>query len=58
MPGLCLTLPQACRLWRIEAAACAGILDMLVAEHFLRRTPTGSFIADTLNRENGQLDAR
>jgi len=45
MPGLSLTTRQACRLWQIDAAACGRILDALVAEHFLRRTPSGAFIA-------------
>ena len=43
MPGLCLTLPQACRLWQIEAGATAAILDGLVAEGFLRRTARDAF---------------
>ena len=45
MPGLCLTVHQACRLWQIEKAACTRILDVLVAEGFLTRTLTGAFIA-------------
>ena len=44
MPGLCLTLQQACRLWQIDADRCTRILDVLVAESFLRRTATGAFI--------------
>jgi hypothetical protein len=38
MPGLCLTLPQVCRLWQIEPSQCRSILDSLVAEKFLSRT--------------------
>ena len=43
MPGLLLTLPQACRLWQIDPMATAGILEDLVAEGFLRRTSGGAF---------------
>jgi DNA-binding NtrC family response regulator len=44
MPGLCLTIPQACRLWQIDTGTCTQILDVLVAERFLTRTPKGAFI--------------
>jgi len=36
LPGLALTLPQARRLWALEACACSDMLDALVAEGFLR----------------------
>ena len=45
MPGLCLTLPEASRLWQIDRTACTRILEGLVAEKFLSRTPTGAFVA-------------
>ena len=45
MPGLCLTLPQACRLWQLDVRTSASILDALVAEGFLRRTSQGGFRA-------------
>jgi hypothetical protein len=35
MPGLKLTLPQACRLFNIERGRCEGALDALVCEGFL-----------------------
>ena len=44
MPGLCLTLPQACRLWHMDPKTCTRILEGLVAERFLRRTATAAFI--------------
>ena len=50
MPGLCLSVQQACRLWQIEATHCTRILDGLVAERFLRRTATGAFIAEVPSR--------
>ena len=45
MPGLCLTLRQACRLWQMDPADCTRVLDALVAERFLIRTPAGTYIA-------------
>jgi DNA-binding IclR family transcriptional regulator len=50
MPGLCLTAQQACRLWQIDPATCTRILEGLVEERFLRRTPAGAFIAAALGR--------
>jgi hypothetical protein len=37
MPGLQLTLAQACRLWNTDANSGAQALDTLVARAFLRR---------------------
>ena len=37
MPGLQLTLAQACRLWNLSLAAGQQVLDGLVADAFLRR---------------------
>ena len=48
MPGLCLTLQQACRLWHINPTDCARILELLVAQHVLKRSATGVFIAEDL----------
>jgi hypothetical protein len=36
MPGLRLTLEQACRLWNADAAASRDVLNQLVDEQFLR----------------------
>jgi hypothetical protein len=44
MPGLSLTVPQACRLWQIDPATCERILNALAAERFLARTSAGAFI--------------
>ena len=35
MPGTCLTLSQACRLWTAERTECRVVLDQLVTEGFL-----------------------
>jgi hypothetical protein len=43
MPGMHLTLRQACRLWHLEGALCATLLEDLVADRFLRRTPRGTY---------------
>ena len=39
MPGLQLTIPQACRLWQLDRATCEAVLGHLVGTRFLRRTP-------------------
>jgi hypothetical protein len=44
MPGLCVTLSQACRLWHLDRQTCNTILDELVRDHFLRQTPKGLFV--------------
>jgi hypothetical protein len=36
MPGLRLTLAQACRLWNVDAATSQDVLNQLVHEQFLR----------------------
>jgi len=45
MPGLRLTLAQACRLWQVDAPTCEGLLDTLIRQHFLARTRDGAYIA-------------
>jgi hypothetical protein len=44
MPGLRLTLPQACRLWQIDAVTCEAVLHGLLEERFLARTNDGAFV--------------
>jgi Fic family protein len=43
MPGLCLTLPQAQRLWNLDRATCAAVLQRLVESGFLSRTEEGAY---------------
>jgi hypothetical protein len=43
MPGLSLTLAQACRLWSLEAATCADVLSHLVNTGFLCQRADGAF---------------
>jgi hypothetical protein len=45
MPGLRLTFAQACRLWQIDSATCAMLLEQLVRETFLYKTADGAYIA-------------
>src|SRR4051812_43942154 len=44
MPGLCLTIEQAQRLWSVEPHTCEALLRSLVESRFLRRTDRGLFI--------------
>jgi hypothetical protein len=41
MPCLCLTLPQAARLWGLDLDTCQRVLDSLSAGGFLRYCPRG-----------------
>jgi hypothetical protein len=45
MPGLRLTVAQACRLWQLDVVLCAQVFDHLVSEGFLLQTSTGFYIA-------------
>jgi hypothetical protein len=44
MPGLQLTPAQACRLWQVDAATCATVLEQLVREALLHRTDNGAYV--------------
>jgi hypothetical protein len=46
MPGLCLTIPQAQRLWRLDRAECKAVFDALLESHFLTRTSSGAFFRE------------
>ena len=41
MPGLTLTLAQACRLWSLDAPVCVDVLSQLVESGFLSRKADG-----------------
>ena len=45
MPGLRLTISQACRLWQVETSTCERLLEQLVREGFLYKTDNGAYIA-------------
>jgi hypothetical protein len=42
MPGLRLTPAQATRLWGMEQATCAAVIERLVATDYLRWTNAGA----------------
>jgi hypothetical protein len=42
MPGLHLTLPQAERLWGVDAEVCRRVVEALVGAEFLRCTSAGT----------------
>jgi hypothetical protein len=45
MPGLSLTLPQACRLWQLDAATCAAVLQQMIDARILYRTSDNRYLA-------------
>lgn len=45
MPGMQLRLNQACRLWQVDPATCAAVLEHLVQQRVLYRTPEGAYAA-------------
>jgi hypothetical protein len=47
MPGLNVTIPQACRLWSIDRPRCAHLLDTLRASGFLRKSGEAYLRADS-----------
>ena len=44
MPGLCLTIEQAQRLWSVERRTCETLLKSLTDSRFLHRTDRGLFV--------------
>jgi hypothetical protein len=44
MPGLRLLLPEAARLFGLRTVTCAIVLNDLVREGALRRTPEGHYV--------------
>ena len=44
MPGLCLTKPQARRLWNLDAMTTEAVLQRLETSGFLRQTRAGAYI--------------
>jgi hypothetical protein len=48
MPGLCLTLPQAMRLWSLDRSVCARALKTLVRRGVLQLSPDGMYRAARL----------
>ena len=44
MPGLGLSLPQAQRLWSLDAVECALLLDTLLTTGFLEKRADGRYV--------------
>jgi hypothetical protein len=44
MPGLQLTVPQAARLWGLDAGSSRQVIDALVEGSFLRWTDRGTVV--------------
>jgi hypothetical protein len=44
MPGLCLTIDQAQRMWSLERRMCEALLRALTDSKFLCRTDAGLFV--------------
>jgi len=45
MPGLRVTLAQACRLWQVDTTTCEELLGHLVRDGFLSKTDSGFYLA-------------
>lgn len=54
MPGLRLTLTQACRLWQLDASTCEALLEQLVRESFLYKSDNGAYIALPIFRQQSK----
>ncbi len=52
VPGMCLTLAQAARLFDLDIVVCGRILAELMETGLLRLTPTGQYV----NRQIMPLD--
>ena len=44
MPGMCVTQPQAQRLWGLDSTTCSFVLTTLIERGILRRTPRGTYV--------------
>jgi hypothetical protein len=44
MPGLCLTLAQAARLWTLDRSTCELVLTNLIERRILKRAPNGTYV--------------
>ena len=51
MPGLCLHLNQAARLFGLRRRTCEVVLEDLVAQGKLRRASDGQFVGGQLDRQ-------
>jgi hypothetical protein len=50
MPGLRLTIAQACRLWDVDLSTCETLFEQLVRDGFLYKTASSAYIAQPTTR--------
>lgn len=58
MPGLCLTVSQASRLWGLDLVVCDALLTSLAAGGFLRQTAAGAFRLSSTDQAIPRLSQR
>jgi hypothetical protein len=51
MPGLGLTLSQACRLWHVDVSTCEMLFEQLVLDGFLYKTEKNAYMAQPTTRK-------
>jgi hypothetical protein len=44
MPGLCVTAPQAERLWGLDSTTCGFVLLTLIQRGILKQTASGTYV--------------
>jgi len=54
MPGLQVSLAQACRLWGLDRSACEAYLQVLLEEGFLACRRDGRYLRCDLNSPGGK----
>jgi hypothetical protein len=54
MPGLRVTLAQACRLWQVDVSTCEMLFDYLIRVGFLSKTDSGFYIAAVTTRRRSR----
>ena len=54
MPGLRVTLAQACRLWQVDVSTCERLFEYLVSVGFLCKTDSGFYIAVVTTRRRSR----
>jgi len=57
MPGLCLTVGQAARLWNLDTQTSVAALNVLVADGYLAKITGGRFVSAT-NSNRRRFDRR
>jgi hypothetical protein len=54
MPGLRVTLAQACRLWQVDMFTCEMLLEYLVRVGFLCKTASGFYSSAVTTRRQSR----